>query len=399
MAKPEKMKPLKRTERAIDMVINVSYPHNRCMPSQILHVLFGEDVISGMYSRLTGRFGIVADKALEKIRYTHGRSFALGCQGPDIFYHSQGRRPVGIEYGALLHRRGAGIFTAGLLKMGLPDPPPDEEDIRQGRREKGINALGAYALGFMTHAILDRRAHPYIVYKSGWVSPKKPETLRYAKTHAFFERVIDALMLKILRGVEVASWDQEAVLADVCEKPPLGLRELLARALILAFPERAGRDEKLDQRMANTFLDCASFYRHTAPARTSFTTGAKAASEGISPETLAYMYPEELPADIDFLNLEHRPWQYPVAAGAEDRRGFPEIYADAVTAAVEAITPVIVQSLAAGIFPIKEAAQAIGNSGLSIVDENGKPCAPARSDPLPLDKVLEEQARKRGFCG
>jgi hypothetical protein len=281
--------------------------------------------------------------------------------------------------------------------MGLPDPPPDEEDIRRGRREKGINALGAYALGFMTHAILDRRAHPYIVYKSGWVSPKKPETLRYAKTHAFFERVIDVLMLKIVRGKEAASWDQEVALTEACEDPPLGLRELLARALALAFPERAGRDEKLGQRMVNTFLDCASFYRHTAPARTSFTTGGQAASKGITPEALAYVYPEELPADIDFLNLEHRPWRYPAAAGAEDKRSFPEIYAEAVTAAVEAITPVIVQYLETGIFPIKEAAQAIGNGGLSIVDENGKPCAPTHSDPLPLDRVLEGQARKRGF--
>jgi hypothetical protein len=367
------------------------------MPSQILHVLFGEDVITGIHRGLAGRFGIVADKALEKIRNAHGRSFALGCQGPDIFYHSQGRRPVGIEYGTLLHRRGAGIFTAGLLKMGLPDPPPGEEDIRGGRREKGINALGAYALGFMTHAILDRRAHPYIVYKSGWVSPENPETLRYAKTHAFFERVIDVLMLKILRGAEAASWDQKAVLAEICEKPPLGLRELLARALILAFPERAGRDEKLDQRMVNTFLDCASFYRHTAPAGTSFTAGAGAALKGVTPEMLAYIYPEELPADIDFLNLERGPWYYPAASGAEDRRSFPEIYAQAVAAAVQAITPVIVQYLAAGIFPIKEAAQAIGNSGLSIIDENGKPCAPARSGPLPLDRVLEQQALKRGL--
>ena len=186
------------------------------------------------------------------------------------------------------------------------------------------------------------------------------------------------------------------MLAEVCENPPLGLRELLARALRLAFPERAGKDEKLGQRMVNTFLDCASFYRHTAPARTSFTAGA--AAEGIVPEVLAYVYPEELPGDIDFLNLEHRQWYYPAAGGAEDRRSFPEIYAQAVAAATEAMLPVIVQYLAAGVFPIKEAAQAIGNSGLSIVDESGRPCAPARSDPLPLDKVLEQQARMRGLA-
>jgi hypothetical protein len=386
------------------------------MPSQILHTLFGEDVIAEIYRRLVPRFGIVAAKALEKISQNYLQPFFLGCQGPDIFYHSQRSRPVGLEYGTLLHRRGAGIFTAGLLKMGLPDPapgtpaetasrgsPPDEEDIRLHRREmpaKGINALGAYALGFMTHALLDRACHPYIVYKSGWVSPQKPETLRYAKAHAFFERVIDVLMLKQLRGQETSSWDQEKILAEVCENPPLGLKELLARALVLAFPERAGKDAKLACRIDNTFADCAGFYRLTAPSKTvpgTFCNGVSRAGEDIPQELLGLIYPVELPEDIDFLNLKHQAWFYPTAGGTEYRFSFPEIYSNAVETAADAISPVITKYLDSGVFPITEAAQAIGNAGLSIHDESGKPCAPTCSAPLALDKVLEQQARLRGM--
>jgi hypothetical protein len=362
------------------------------MPSQILHTLFGEDVIAEIYRRLVPHFGIVAAKALEKISRNYLQPFFLGCQGPDIFYHSQRLRPVGLEYGTLLHRRGAGIFTAGLLKMGLPDPAPDEEDIRLHRREKGINALGAYALGFMTHALLDRACHPYIVYKSGWVSPRKPETLMFARAHAFFERVIDVLMLQTLRGQETSSWDQEKILAEVCEAPPLGLKELLARALVLAFPERAGKDAKLARRIDNTFADCAGFYRLTAPSKTMPGTG-----EALPRELLGLVYPVELPEDIDFLNLKHGAWFYPTPQGAENHISFPEIYNRAVETAADAIAPVITKYLATGIFPILEAAQAIGNGGLSIQDESGKPCAPTRSDPLPLDRVLEQQARIRGI--
>jgi hypothetical protein len=299
---------------------------------------------------------------------------------------------VGLEYGTLLHRRGAGIFTAGLLKMGLPDPAPDEEDIRLHRREKGINALGAYALGFMTHALLDRACHPYIVYKSGWVSPQNPETLRFAKAHAFFERVIDVLMLKILRGQDTASWDQDKILAEVCENPPLGLKELLARALVLAFPERAGKDTKLSQRIDNTFADCGRFYRLTAPSKTMPGKGAD-----IPPDLLGLVYPVELPEDIDFLNVKHETWFYPVTEGAEYQSSFIEIYNAAVESAADSIAPVITKYLAAGVFPITEAAQAIGNAGLSIHDETGKPCAPTCSAPLPLDRVLEQQARIRGL--
>ena len=349
------------------------------MPSQILHVLFGEDVTAEIYRRLAPRFGVVAGKALEKIKYTYKKAFALGCQGPDLFYHSRVRRPVGLEYGTLLHRRGAGEFTAGLLKMGLPDPPPDAEDIRMHRREKGINALGAYALGFMTHAILDRQAHPYIVYKSCWLSPAKPKALSFAQSHAFFERIIDVLMLKHLRRLEITSWDQEGLLAETCENPPLGLKELLARALVMAFPERAGKDGKLGSRLENTFHDCAVFYRMTAPAYTS----------PLDMNHLFYMFPEELPGDIDFLNLEKQVWSYPAGEKKEDTRSFPEIYSDAVIAAADSLTGIIDRYLEKGFFPIKEAALAIGNGGLSIVDETGHPCSPSRTDPLPLDEVLE----------
>ena len=380
-----------------------------CMPSQLLHILFGEDVIAEMYRRLEGRFGIVAGKAVEKIRNPHWKAFVLGCQGPDIFYHSQGRRPVGLEYGTLLHRRGAGDFTAGLLKMGLPDPPPGEEDIRMNRREKEINALGVYALGYMTHAILDRQTHPYIVYKS---DRPPPTTSRRDRSHAFLERIIDKLMYRFLRGAEISSWDQDGLLAEICEDPPPGLKELLFQALVHAFPERAGKDEKLSRRVENTFLDCAFFYRITSPSNNPVPVSSERSpaqavlinsQAGSDPKDffqkgrVAYLYPENLPAHIDFLNLSKEPWYYPAGERKMDKRSFPEIYEGAVKAAADSLTVVMGNYLETGLFPIEEAARAIGNGGLSIVDEKGKPCAPVRSDPFPLQEVLDEQTALRGI--
>ena len=330
------------------------------MPSQLLHVLFGEDVFT-------------------KIPAAHRKAFALGCQGPDIFYHSQGRRPVGLEYGTLLHRRGAGSFTAELFRMS-----------------NGNDALDAYAMGFLTHAILDRHAHPYIVYKS--------EIPRLMGLHAFFERIIDVMMLKLLRGAEIASWDQEGLLAETCEDPPLGLKELLAKALIAAFPDRAGKDEKLRLRIENTFLDCAGFYRRTAPV--DLCEKSRDDAFPIQKHHIVYLYPKELPCRIDFLNLEKQPWYSPAGEKKEDRRSFPEIYAGAVAAATDSITGIINRYQEEGAFPFDEAAannstigdiigEAIGNGGLNIVDDNGKPCAPCRTDPLPLEEVLEGQAKLR----
>jgi hypothetical protein len=344
------------------------------VPSQILHTLFGEDVIAGIDRTLQVRFGIEEDSRF---------SFVLGCQGPDIFYHNQMTRPVGLEYGTLLHRRGSGAFTAALLQRALPD-------LR-------ITALGAYALGFMTHAILDRACHPYIVYKTARTGGGGGAR----NIHAFFERILDVLMLEELRGKPAAFWDQNS-LAQICDDPPKGLKELLAESLRQAFPERAGKDVNLGQRMDNTFRDCAWFYRYTAPGRTSF-RHPQTEPQGELPNwreiieeiPLVYLYPEDLPDDIDYLNREHRAWYYPAGDSPADTRSFPDIYAQALDSAVAILSPLIAAYLETGVFPILEAARSIGNGGLSIQDADGTPCAPSRSDPLPLERVLEQQRRLR----
>jgi hypothetical protein len=341
------------------------------VPSQILHTLFGEDVIAGINRVLHSRFDVG-----HRLGWTRHFSFALGCQGPDIFYHNQMTRPVGLEYGTLLHRRGSGSFTAALLHMALLGPAD-------------ITALGAYALGFMTHAILDRACHPYIVYKTARIGGGERTDLPVRNIHAFFERILDVLMLEELRGTPAVFWDQDS-LAQICDEPPNGLKELLAAALRHTFPERAGKDAKLSQRIDNTLRDCALFYRYTAPGRTSF------------PEEmpLVYLYPADLPGDIDYLNREHRDWYYPAGDSPTNRRfadtrSFPDIYAQALESAVERLSPLIAAYLETGFFPAVETAQRIGNGGLSIQDVDGKPCVPSRSDPLPLERVVEQQRRLR----
>ena len=362
------------------------------MPSQLLHSLFGEDVIAGILRRVESGLGEASGKyvfAPEKLRADYAalkNVFALGCQGPDIFYHSRRRRPVGLEYGTLLHRRGIGDFASELLAASL-----------SGNLSGGINAEGLYALGFMTHAFLDRQAHPFIVYKSFSFSPKTTDSISYAQAHAFFERIIDALMFKHSRGAEVSSWDQEALLSQPCENPPPALKELLARCLVKVFPERAGKDGKLDARVANAFLDSAGFYRATSPESVTRKIRDKAAF--FDKDHLVYVYPENLPQCIDFLNLEKRPWFYPAGAEKEDARSFPEIYSGAVAAAVDSLSGIIVRYLEDGSFPAEEAARAIGNGGLSIVDESGSPCPPSRSDPLPLNETLEQQMAMRESWG
>ena len=245
------------------------------------------------------------------------------------------------------------------------------------------DACLSYALGFLSHAFLDRTTHPYIVYKSHSVFPR---------SHAFFERIVDVLMLKHLRGQSVSDWYSEVHLEQYCLNAPLELKDVLASSLGKSFPEKAGKDAKIKQRVENAFLDSASFYRHTSPSAIK----ERAITGDASKKSLIVIHPVELPEDIDFLNLNKEPWYEPVR-GEEDNRSFPEIYNDAVQSAAASLGSFMPDFLDGKSVSKEKIANLIGNGGLSIQDSEGKPCIPSHVNALPLDKVLDGQAVLRGI--
>ncbi len=362
------------------------------MPSQILHVLFGEDALDRIASASAGSAaGRFASMLAEAVRAgaPSGALFALGCQGPDIFYHNQRRRPLSIEYGTLLHRRGYGSFSASLLRRAFSGRSPGTVP----------DGPAAYALGFLTHAFLDRAAHPYIVSKSGWVSPSKPETARYARCHAFFERILDVLMLERLRGADAASWDQESRLCSFSDEDAARVVGLIAASLREIFPERAASDAALDRRLANAFLDSAGFYKITNPARTSLNQrlpdGFEYLKKANGRSSVALIYPERFPYGIDYLNLARSSWPHPCDPASFDRRSFPDLYRDAVATAVSALAPAFAHFAETGAVDAGALARAVGGGGLSAAGPDGHSCAPVSADPLPLDAVLDGQYRLR----
>jgi hypothetical protein len=360
------------------------------MPAQLLHILFGEDVLNAVVPSICDSRG--APWVSYYIRETVGAKgpfFRLGCQGPDLFYHNQRTRPMSLEYGTLLHRRGFGAFAAELLERSMGGRSPGS----------GPSAAAAYAIGFATHAFLDRAAHPYIVCKSGWVSPSKPETARYARCHAFFERIIDVLMLERLRGIDAAAWDQESLLPLPGEAELASLVDAVAGSLAAVFPGRAGTDDRLRQRIRNAFIDAAFFYRITNPARTSLTMrlpdGFEYLRRASGRSSVALVYPEKFAYGIDYLNLAREAWGHPCRPTDLDRRSLPDIYGDAMAAAAPAFSRLFGVFSETGLVPSSELARAIGDGGLSVAGTDGQPCAPIHAEPLPLDAVLDRQYRLR----
>ena len=205
-------------------------------------------------------------------------------------------------------------------------------------------------------------------------------------------------MLERLRGVSAAAWDQSAILASACASLGEGIKSAIVEALVDAFPERAAQDASLAFRIDNAFKDAGAFYRITDPARTSLNLrridGFDYLSSAVGRSSVALVYPERFTLGLDYLNLAREEWQNPCPDCGSDRRSFPELYESALEAASAFLEAFLSHFLVAN-WILEGTSARIGEGGLSIVDSEGKPCAPARADPLPLDEVLESQYRLR----
>ncbi len=140
------------------------------MPSHISHALFAEDVIASVFGPDHFR--------------RHLNAMTFGAQGPDLFYHTRRTRPSCVMFGSLIHKKGYGTLAANMARSVLTS----QETIDSNS--------AAYLLGFTTHAFLDRKLHPYINYRAGWVEDGQADTEKYRHSHVFLERIIDVLLLR-----------------------------------------------------------------------------------------------------------------------------------------------------------------------------------------------------------
>jgi hypothetical protein len=352
------------------------------MPAQISHIIAGEMALERAAPGLMAALG-------DPAHVRQAAWFRLGCQGPDIFYHNQRTKPLGLHYGALAHRRGYGrLVEACLLKILAAG-----DSSTYGALERPDVA---WLLGFATHAALDRAMHPFIVYFSGWASPGKPETSRFRGAHPFLERLIDIHILGKYRDEEVRAFDLEKLLpleADASADAEVSC--LLRAGLVAAYPGQAGADFLLDQRIANTFADARYFLRATNPARTEDedADGYAYLDDRIGPRTMSVVYPSSLPAGLDIANEAHRPWRHPADDGRGSMADCVELFESGVEAAAKALGTVL--GVLDGKAVPAEAARVIGDDGLSINDRQGRPARPLVCDPLPLHAVMDVEFRRR----
>jgi hypothetical protein len=338
------------------------------MPSQVSHMLHAEEVVAR---------GDHTDWLAHLLEPPARAYLVLGAQGPDIFYHNQRRRPTGIAYGSLMHRRGYGSAVAAMWRHA---------------RSAGAS-LGswqsAWVLGFASHAILDRHTHPYINAHAGWPEQDRPDTERYRSMHPFLERLIDVELLRRRRGIHPNELDFFSRVSCGPE-PPEAWVDLMSVALRTVY-RKATTDSHLSERLRNAYLDTMGYYRFTNRVDDAYLETAVEREDAgeIGSRWLSIVHPLEVPTDLDVLNLEHESWPHPCSSHEGSTESFVDRYEAAVAEGV-----VVVDRIAAAWDLPEEAGsarirQAVADWNLSDGRPTERPCRKRHAVPLPLPELQE----------
>lgn len=321
------------------------------MPSQIAHILFGREAARALPDGWLDRF---SDPA-----------FRLGCQGPDVFYHNRRTKPGAFLYGTRLHRRGWGAFLARFRREAL--------DRGWGPDHPGL----AFLAGQATHGFLDRWAHPFVVYFSGWKVPRDPKTDSLRHSHAFLERILDVLLWRERTGTPFSEcrW-QEGFPGP--EAFPEEFWHAWAEALHEVFPQLSARAD-VELRLKNAVADTRGFLTATSPGARDHAVRAARLGE------LHWFHPEALP-DWDFLNASREPWRDPVT-GAIRRESLPDLFDRAVVDAAAVLATLN--------DPSADWEPLLGNGSLNLPGPKGENSAPRFCRPWDFGALYDREVRAR----
>ena len=147
------------------------------MPALITHHLFGEESIDRLPQGV-----ITSDE--ERI------AFILGNQGPDpFFFHMLTPRISDCTSLAQVMHRSRMSRQFSCLRDGVSHLQP--RDANLGR---------AFALGLLSHYVLDRNAHPFVYEQQFGIVDSDPELeASGSQVHAVLESDLDVLMLQLKR--------------------------------------------------------------------------------------------------------------------------------------------------------------------------------------------------------
>ncbi|OEF99044.1 hypothetical protein BHF71_02335 [Vulcanibacillus modesticaldus] len=234
----------------------------------------------------------VAEKAKIDISQAR-RIYNLGAQGPDLFFYHNfwpWKKKKSLEYlGSKIHKENCGEF---LIQM-----------ISYIKRHSDLPILKYYVLGFISHHLLDRNTHPYIIYKSGEGGHK----------HQELEIIIDSILAKDFYDIE--TW-KTPVYKEIYASKNLdsSIQSMIAFLINKVHHIDLPNFERKINRSYKDMITALKILFDPSGLK------QKIFGELVSP----YTYKRDIP-NKDFLNQNKELWLHPANENATSRESFYEL--------------------------------------------------------------------------
>lgn len=272
------------------------------MPGFTTHYLFGVDA----YKK-------IADQRIRKNLYINHSAYALGLQGPDVFFYYLPSYLLHREnLGALAHDTDTGAFFSYLLesrKQFVGD-------------KKALAVADAYITGFIGHYTLDCTVHPF-VYAFTYYNPEHPKkNTEYFGQHAYFETDLDCELLSYKKGLAPSQFHQNSTIFLNARQ-----RRIISQMLCYAYN--------------NTYPGIGATRHQISSATHWMRIGTRAVNDPTGQKKVLVRFIESLALDrpfisamlpsdryrfvMDPMNLDHKKWIHPWTK-ASSNESFIDLY-------------------------------------------------------------------------
>lgn len=257
------------------------------MPSIVTHYLFSEAIIQKTTPKIQKHL-----KNKQKTYHIFAQSF------DNLFY-----------YNLLTWKKGKQIRKLG-TKYQQENCSEYFQNIIQNIKEQQLqenSEILSYLYGSLTHYILDRNCHPFIIYQAGWIDASNPN-YKYRGNHEKIEVSIDAILYKEKRKSPL----YKAKLSDTL-LPKIKFSKTL-KNLITQTYQQTFNQENMGSIYETSTNQGHYILKYFVTDRTGIKKIAYKIFDKIFTKNLTmyqYLSFHTTKPDINILNRNHEPWFHP----------------------------------------------------------------------------------------
>ncbi len=251
------------------------------------------------------------------------RIYDLGLQGPDFFdyYGAPLKSDVSIHrMSMMLHERSVDEWMSLIYRY----------IAKQEEADKAI--ILPYFYGYLVHYVVDCAINPYILYRSGFVTPNAPLPERFGIYRKRIDVAIDKAILKEHMNmtpeqvkIDDMFWVTYAELLEICRMYPVNLKTVYGKDISREIVIKSYQDmnAKLKKRIKPGLLK---------PITSVYELFSREFTKGYFTKTV---YSNKESAEIDFMNTKHTEWVAPWDSRYTFTSSVDELFESSIEKAVE----------------------------------------------------------------